>query len=354
MEHPTNKRRGTSTGRALRIAAYVFIAYLLLSMLGPVLQVVLLVFTGLLTAAALHAAGSAVTKLTRLPSKVALALVCVMLLGLLAAFIAIAAPSLAAEVGELRTALPQAIERMSSTLNERPWGRAVLGAIDEVDVAGLATMDGAAGAARAAIGGIGAGFLIVFVGLFVSFEPRVYKDALLRLAPVDRRSRYAEVLDASFETLRRWLLAKLAGMVVIGALTWLGLTLLGIPLAFVLAVVAGLLTFIPNIGPVLAAIPAVLLGFLDGPMTALAVTGMYLATQAVESYLITPLLQRKMMSLPPALTLAAQAVLAATSGAVGVVVATPLVAVVIVVVRMLYVEDHVESSSMSAPSAAPA
>jgi predicted PurR-regulated permease PerM len=128
-------------------------------------------------------------------------------------------------------------------------------------------------------------------------------------------------------------------MTAIGLLTGIGLALLGIPLAFVLAVIAALLTFVPNIGPVVSAVPAVLLGLIRSPGTALAVLGLYLGVQMVESYLLSPIIDRKTVYLPPAATIAAQLVMGVAAGLLGVALATPLLAVAIVLVRTLYVED---------------
>jgi predicted PurR-regulated permease PerM len=122
-------------------------------------------------------------------------------------------------------------------------------------------------------------------------------------------------------------------------LTWLGLTLLGVPLALILAVLAGLLAFIPNIGPVIAAVPAVLLSLLEGPQMALYVALLYIGVQTVESYLITPFIQRRTVSLPPALTIAAQFLLGMQAGGFGLFVATPLAAVGLTLAQRLRSPD---------------
>jgi len=343
MERESNELSGSKTGRALRLVAYAATAYLLASMLSTVLGVMLVMFAGLLAAIALNAGASGLARLLHIPRKLALAIVCLALAGLGVGFVAIIGPSLTRELDELRVALPSAIDQLAAHLNQEGWGRAIVDAIGDFDITSRETMRGAAGAVQLVIGGITGGFLVAFIALFIAAEPESYKRGLLRLAQVSRRERYAEVLEAAASTLRRWLLAKLVGMVVIGALTWTGLTLLGIPVAFTLAALAGLLTFIPNIGPVIAAVPPVLLAFVEGTSTAAAVLVMYAGIQAVESYIITPLLQRQMMKLLPAMTLGAQAVLGVLAGPIGIVVATPLVAVTIVIVRMLYVEDHLEA-----------
>jgi predicted PurR-regulated permease PerM len=139
--------------------------------------------------------------------------------------------------------------------------------------------------------------------------------------------------------LQWWLIAKLIAMVFVGGLTWLGLWLLGIGMPLTLAVLAALLTFIPNLGPIIAAVPAVLIGLLDGPATAVWVVVLYVAIQTIESYILTPLLQQQAVSLPPALTITTQLVMAVFVGGIGLALATPLTVVVLVLVRSLYVQD---------------
>ncbi|WP_420473766.1 AI-2E family transporter [Noviherbaspirillum sp. ST9] len=136
-----------------------------------------------------------------------------------------------------------------------------------------------------------------------------------------------------------WLRGKLLSMTVVGAATAIGLTILGVPLALALGLVAGLLDFIPYIGPVLAAIPALLIAFSQGPMLALYVILLFIVLQLLEGYLLLPLIERKTVSMPPALTITMQVLMGLAFGLAGIALATPLTAVVAVLVAMLYVED---------------
>jgi predicted PurR-regulated permease PerM len=128
-------------------------------------------------------------------------------------------------------------------------------------------------------------------------------------------------------------------MMTIGVLTTLGLWVLGIDLALVLGVLAALLSFIPNIGPLIALIPAALIGLFGGPDMLLYVIALYAGIQMVESYVLTPVLQQSMVDLPPARTLGMQVVLGVLAGALGLILAAPLTAVAMVVVSMWYVQD---------------
>jgi predicted PurR-regulated permease PerM len=128
-------------------------------------------------------------------------------------------------------------------------------------------------------------------------------------------------------------------MVVIGTLTGVGMWILGVPLALLLGVLAALLNFIPTFGPLLAFIPAALLSLTQGPSTFLYVCGLWLVAQNLEGHVLTPLIQRRTVELPPILTIVAQVIFATLFGVIGVVVAAPLTAVILVIVKMLYVQD---------------
>jgi len=128
-------------------------------------------------------------------------------------------------------------------------------------------------------------------------------------------------------------------MLINGSLTTAGLWLLGVPLAVSLGMLAGLLNFVPNFGPWIAAIPAVLIGFLQGPQQALNVALLYLVLQTIDGYVLTPLIDRRSVELPPVLTITAQVLLGLAFGFIGLLLASPLAAVVMILVKMVYVED---------------
>ncbi len=181
--------------------------------------------------------------------------------------------------------------------------------------------------------------LVAFIGLYLAVAPGTYITGLLRLFPKQRRARMTGVLESVGETLRRWLVGRAILMVVNGVLTAVGLWLLGIPLALTLGVIAGLLNFVPNIGPIIAGVPAVLIAWTVGPMPALYVLLLYIALQSLDGYVLTPLIQQRTVSLAPALTMTAQLLFGVLAGTMGLLLATPLTAAAMVFVRKLYLED---------------
>ena len=178
---------------------------------------------------------------------------------------------------------------------------------------------------------------VAVIALFLAMQPQPYVGGLLRLVRPERRDRFLHVLDAVTRALRWWLVGRFASMAIVGVLTIAGLMLLGVSLAVLLGVLVAALCFIPSLGPLLSAIPAVLVGLGESPEQALWVLLLYSGIQLVESNLLSPLIQQRAVSLPPALLLCAQIVMGGMFGILGVLVATPFAVAVIVIVQVLYV-----------------
>ena len=162
---------------------------------------------------------------------------------------------------------------------------------------------------------------------------------MIRLAPQQRRERWREIATLLREKLW-WVIGRLLNMIVSGISTSVGLAIIDVPAPIVLGVIAGVLTFVPNIGPLLSVIPAAILAFTKGPTTLLWVLALYAVAQALESYVVTPLVQRRAAEVPPALLLTAQTLMGLPFGALGLLLATPIAAVVITLTRELYIHDR--------------
>lgn len=139
-----------------------------------------------------------------------------------------------------------------------------------------------------------------------------------------------------------WLVGRFASMAAVGVLTTLALSAIDMPLALVLGVIAGLFSFVPYIGPISSAVPAILIGLTESPWMAVYVVVIYAVIQFLEGNFITPLIQRRAVSLAPAVLLFSQFAMAVFYGLFGVLLATPLAIVLIVLVQMLYVQDVVK------------
>jgi predicted PurR-regulated permease PerM len=182
-------------------------------------------------------------------------------------------------------------------------------------------------------------FIVMFVAVFYAIEPNVYRDGFLHLIPHARRQRVGETMAATGDMLRNWLRAQLMAMLCIGVVSSLAYWAIGLKAPIALGMVAGILEFVPFVGPVAAAVVAVGVALGDSPEKVLYVVLASAAIQQAEEMLIVPLLMKKNLTVPPILTILTQGVLGVVFGIIGILVAVPLLAAVIVAVRMLYVED---------------
>lgn len=307
------------------------------------------------------AARSAVDRLEQLHVKrhVGAPLVVFGVTAALAGILLWAGPTLITQVNVLREQVPAAVDKLDVYLSQHGD---VLDAVLPRDSTARADSTGALASARlrhALVGQMGSlrplffGALtstlalvgglvyVLFLTLYTSLEPDVYRRGVLFLVRPERRDRAAEVFDAIIATLRKWLGTQFVAMIVIGLVTTLALLLLGVKAAIPLGLIAGVLEFVPTIGPVLSALPAVLIAFAQSPEKALVVAIAYWAIQFVENNLLIPYLMREQLDLPPALTLLWQAMMALVFGLLGLFVAVPLLAAVYVAMRHLYVRGDV-------------
>jgi predicted PurR-regulated permease PerM len=209
--------------------------------------------------------------------------------------------------------------------------------MDNINASTLLTVGG--GFFTSTIGALGNFFITILLAIYFASEPRFYARGFTKLFPIAQRRRVSEVLASIGATLSWWLVGKAGSMLFIGVLTWIGLSIIGVPLALTLGLIAGLLSFIPNFGPIISALPALLLAFIDSPVTTLYVLALFIGVQLIESNIVTPLIERETVELPPGLTIIFQLALAVMVGGLGLVLATPLLAVIMVIVQMIYIQD---------------
>lgn len=256
------------------------------------------------------------------------------------------APTVAEQFDQLARDIPASVDRLRSRLEGYAWGEELLRRATPRSL----MSDGGGGTAATAVmntfGAVGNLLIMLVIGLYVALDPESYRRGLVSLLAPTMRAAGEEVLRKATDALQNWLVAQLMAMALVGVLTWFGLWLVGVPLAKILGLIAALLAFIPNIGPIIAAVPAVLLGFSEGPTTALLVVGVYVTVQALESYAITPLIQRERVSLPPALIISVQLLMGVLFGVLGLALATPMAALGLTLVREVYVKRLLDKQTV--------
>ena len=181
--------------------------------------------------------------------------------------------------------------------------------------------------------------LVVVVTIMLLTNPRSYIRLFLAFFPAFYRRRAAYILKKCQVALVGWTKGILFNMLVITIFSWIGLSILGVPLSLANALLAGLLTFIPNLGPALSCVPPIVLAILDAPWKALAVVILYFLIQQIESNVLTPLVMKQQVSLLPAITLLAQAAFAVFFGFIGLFLALPLTVIAQVWIDEVLIKD---------------
>lgn len=327
--------------RVLLTVKVVVLVGLIVALLISAANVFLLLFAAILMAVFLRGCGDWLARRTALSTGWAVLSVVVALVLVAGGAASLIIPQAVGQIGELRTEITDALKEIEYSLQQSSWGQGLLGFIPDVgDLQGQAgaVVQRTQGIFSTALGGLASLALVVFIGCYLTASPSTYTRGMVMLFPERRQERVRQILRELQITLTRWLLGRLLGLIVVGVATWIGLVALGIPLALSLGLLAALLSFVPNIGPVLSVVPALLLALVQGPDKALWVLGLYAGIQAVESYLLTPLVARRAVSLPPVLTIVVQILMAAPFGILGLLLAGPLATVLMVLVKMIYIE----------------
>ncbi len=241
------------------------------------------------------------------------------------------------QMSQLSETLPETYENAREYLNDTWLGRE---AIEKIQDSGSGEKMTSAFSSffRTTFGILGDMYVILLVGAYLTASPYLYTKGIKKLVPPKGRGKADDVLDHLGRSMKQWILGKLFAMFVVFVLTAIGLNILGMPMWLALSIIAGFLNFIPNFGPLLAMIPAVLVALSMDPQTAFIVVGLYILVQFLESNIITPKIQQRLTSVPPALIITSQLIVASFAGFWGITLATPIILVVMILVQELHVK----------------
>lgn len=307
-------------------------------------SVLLLAFAAILFSVFLDGAAFGVSRWLHLRRAWALALAIVTLGSLVGGFAWGVAPRISDQADVLITRLPQAVRSVAAELRQYDWGRWVLG---QVELAGReAVLQRVSGWVSTLLWVVSSLVLTIIVGIYLAAEAARYKRGTLILVPGRHRDTAAKLMAGAAHTMRWWLVGQMVAMGFTGVTTFVGLRALEVPLALTLSVLTAVLTFVPNIGAIVSAVPPALLALQDGFFSMLSVVALYVVLQTTEGYFVTPMAQRRAVHLPPALLLLTQVLMGVLFGLLGVILAAPLTAVAVTWTHMLYI-DPVFSASAS-------
>lgn len=332
----------TFFGRVLLVLGLTALVLVAALLVWTASEIFLLAFAGILVALFLNTPARLISSRTPIPHGLALLITIAVLF---AAFVGVAwymGPRIVTQANELIEQIPSSLAQVRENVEGWPGGSflvAVAPSAGAVDLSGAGVISRVTGTVSMLWDGVAKLVFVLFLALFLASAPRKYRDGVVRLFPKPRQDRALEVLNALGRTLQGWLGGQLVAMILVGVVTAVGLSLIGIPLALILGIIAGSLEFIPIIGPFVAFVPAVLLAFTQGTDALLWVIALYVLVQQLEGNVIVPLIQRRSVDLPPPLTIGAVFVGGAAFGVLGLLIATPLLAVVMVLVKMLYLKE---------------
>jgi predicted PurR-regulated permease PerM len=327
-----------------------------------------LIFAGMLLGVALNAMTHQLGRVVAWPHALRLAIVCLVLAGLLAGVIFLGGATIAEQATALSDTIKSQLVGVKAFLdrngidtsyfelgNPAANASAAPNATPTHNLPSAGTLASSGGAIVSqtlklllgTLSAVGNFFIVIFLGLTFAAQPSVYRNGLLYLTPAAHRARATVIVDRIGDTLERWLIAQMITMTVVFAVTWLGLAIIGIPGSFILGIQAGLLAFVPTVGAIVAGVIVVLASLASGWVAAASAFGLFLGVHALESYILTPILQRQALDIPPATLFAFQILLGIVFGLWGISLALPLMAIVKVLI------DHFKADEASS-SAAPA
>lgn len=340
-------RTGSVSPTFVRRVLFLVGVGLVLLVAWQLIDVMLLVFGAILVAVLLRALGDPIHKLTPLNEGLSLLAAGLLIISLLSAAGWLFGATVAEQVQELVDSLPKSAEELQARLAGLPLPANFMAQLQSFD---LASAREAAGPIQSILGRVGgyamtvAGavtnlVVVIFAGIYLAISPVQSRDGLLSLVPAGPREPMRHALNVSGVALRRWLLGQFVSMTIVGVLTWIGVSIIGLPSPVALGLFAAIAAFVPIVGPVVSVIPAIMLALQAGPMMVVWTILVYVIVQQVESNLTYPLIQKKAVALPPALTLFAVLGFGVLFGPLGVIFAAPLLVVLFVMVKILYIRN---------------
>ncbi len=321
-----------------------------------------LIFAGMLLGVALNAMTDRLSRVARLPHALRLTIVCLALAGLLSSVVFLGGATIAQQATALSNTIKSQLVNVKAFLDRNgidtsyfDLGSSSASADSSATPGAAPTRNLPSAGALASSGGaiisqtfklllgtvsaVGNLFIVLFLGVTFAAQPSVYRRGLLFMTPARHRGRATIIVDRIGETLERWLIAQMITMSVVFLVTWTGLAIIGIPGSFILGLQAGLLTFIPTVGALVGGLIVVLASFASGWVAAVSAFVLFLGVHALESYILTPIIQRQALEIPPATLFAFQILLGVVFGIWGLALALPLIAIAKVMIDHFKAED---------------
>ena len=332
----TIKKELTYTLKVWQTTAIVCLALLLLLFVRVAFNILLMTFMGVLIAVYFHGLADFINRKTKISRKLSLFISIAGTITLLSAMIWIIGSTVQQQAAQLSHTLPQIIGTAKTKLAGSAAGQQLLGYTSGDNSKKL--LDTASTFFNSSFGVLGDLYIILFLGIFFTADPSLYKNSLLAIVPSQQEADGSIIWDRISTALKAWLKTKLVSMVLVTIVVSIGLTFIGLPGTLVLGLIAGLLDIIPNFGPVIAMAPGVLLGLMVSPQMAIIAALIYVVCETIVGSIFMPLIQKKMINIPPAITMISQLVMGVICGLMGIILAVPILLVLTILVDELYIK----------------
>lgn len=314
------------------LASFVYLLWQLRTLM-------LMLFGAVVVATIFRALADRIQKLARLPDGIAVGLSVLIVLGSIGLLGVLFGAQISNQVQNLGEVIPKAWASLEARIGDMGFGEQLKQMLASSRPGGSGTLSGIGRTIMSIGGGLADTLVVIFGGIFLAAQPHFYRVGAIKLIPGERRQLVATAMNDSERALRLWLKGQLIAMTVVGLLTGIGLWLLGIPSALALGLLAFLLEFIPFAGPIIAAIPAILIAFSVSPDLTLGVVLLYVAVQQFEGYVLQPVVQQYAVDLPGVVLLFSLIGFGMLFGTLGIILAAPLTVVCYVLVKRLYVQE---------------
>jgi predicted PurR-regulated permease PerM len=331
------KKEISYTLKVWQTTAIVCLALIILLFVRVAFNILLMTFTGVLIAVYFHGLADFISQKTKINRKLSLFISIAGTILLFAAMIWVIGATIQEQAAQLSRTLPQTVSAAKTKMAASPTGQKILEYTSGDNSKKM--LDTASTFFSSSFGVVGDLYIILFLGIFFTADPSLYKNGLLSIFPPQFQADDGSIIWNRISTaLKAWIKTKLISIVLITIVVALGLMIIGLPGTLVLGLIAGLLDIIPNFGPVIAMIPGVLLGLMISPKIAVIAALIYVACETIVGSIFMPLIQKRMINIPPALTMLSQLVMGVISGLMGIILAVPLLLMLIIVLDELYVK----------------
>jgi predicted PurR-regulated permease PerM len=318
--------------RALIVVAVAIIPVVIYFLSG----VILMVFGAVILAMLLRLGAQPFMRFAHLPEPIALLSSGIVVMTVIGGAGYLFGTRIGGELQDVLSRATAAIADITAYLHQSKIGNFLL---DHIAASTLALPEMFSGVVRVSTNLLEGVIIMAISGVYLAAQPELYRRGLIWLFPPPDHGRAAAIIDGIGEALRLWLIGQLAQMVLIGALWMVATWLIGVPSPLALGLIAGVCEFIPYLGPILAAIPAVLVGLTKSPETALWTLLAYAIIHQIESEIVAPLIQRHMVSIPPAVILLGIVAITYLFGTIAIIFAAPIAVVIFAAVNFIYVRD---------------